>query len=268
MVSSTTKSYTQTLDNLNKLVDSEAIKKKSFQHFSISELKRMKSSDYRYLCKKKIEEFSNIHIQKIEKLPNEDVFRLEQSEVKNLTKALTNFHEQCKKDGLPLREFEEESVKYITDKYKRYFFGSKWAKRLYRTNNLIASSSLGIWGYKSLGTLANSNKFVYQNELKRNVLPIAYFTGVSLKFWSYITKPLPEVSKILDGLSSIAMSPIILVELVFNSITGPLFKSSPLQVEIPLNITGEIAAGSAGLTWDKLTHTINFVKNMTQNWET
>ena len=40
-----------------------------------------------------------------EKLPS-----FEQSEVKNLTNALTNFRDQCEKDGLSVKEFEEESV--------------------------------------------------------------------------------------------------------------------------------------------------------------
>ena len=88
---------------------------------SVSDLKKLKSDDFRHLCKKKNEELSDQHLKTVEKLPNEEVSRFEQSEVKNLTNALTNFRNQCEKDGLSVREFEEESVEFITDKYKRFF---------------------------------------------------------------------------------------------------------------------------------------------------
>ena len=78
-----------------------------------------------------------------------EIFRFEQSEVKNLTNALTNFRDQCEKDGLSVKEFEEESVKFITDKYKRFFFNSKWAQRFYKINNSIAST-LGLSCCRSL----------------------------------------------------------------------------------------------------------------------
>jgi hypothetical protein len=58
------------------------------------------------------------------------------------------------------------------------------------------------------------------------------------------------------------MSPIWLAEFLINKITGPIYKATGLKTEIPLNITGEAAAGT-GLTWEKLTHTFEFVKNMT-----
>ena len=57
-------------------------------------------------AKKKIEEFSDQCLKTVEKLPNEEVFRFEQSEVKKLTNALTNFRDQCEKDRLSVREFE------------------------------------------------------------------------------------------------------------------------------------------------------------------
>ena len=97
-------------------------------------------------------------------------------------------------------------------------------------------------------------------------MPIAYFTGVTCRFWAYITSPFPPVSKVFDGISQIAMSPIWLAEYLINRVTGPIFKATSLKTEIPLNLTGEVAAGS-GLTWDKLTHTFEFVKNMTKNWD-
>lgn len=267
MAQSTTRTFSRTLQDLDQLANSEFIRGKKFDDFTVSDLKKLKSDDFRHLCKKKIEEFSDQYLKTVEKLPNEEVSRFEQSEVKNLTNALTNFRDQCEKDGLSVREFEEESIEFITDKYKRFFFNSKWAQRLYKINNSIASTSLGYWGYRAVGVLGTTNRFLLQIELSKSFLPIAYFTGVTCRFWAYITSPLPPVSKVFDGISHIAMSPIWLAEFLINKVTGPIFKATPLKTEIPLNITGEVAAGT-GLTWEKLSHTFEFVKNMTQNWET
>lgn len=261
-----TKSFTKTLDDLDKLANSEFIRWKKFNDFYVVDLKKLKPEDFRHLCKKKVEEFSDQYLKTREKLINEEVFRFEQSEVKNLTNALTNFRDQCEKDGLSVKEFEEESVKFITDKYKRFFFKSKWAQRFYKINNSIASTSLGYWGYRAVGVLGTTNRFLLQTELSKRFLPIAYFTGVTCRFWAYITSPFPPVSKVFDGISQIAMSPIWLAEYLINRVTGPIFKATSLKTEIPLNLTGEVAAGS-GLTWDKLTHTFEFVKNMTKNWD-
>jgi thiaminase len=261
-----TKRFSRTLQDLDNLANSEFIKGKKFEDFSVADLKKMKSQDYRQLCAKKIEEFSDKYLKTREKIPNEEVVRFEQSEVKNLTKALTNFRDQCEKDGLSVKEFEEESVNFITDKYKRFFFNSKWAQRLYKINNSIASTSLGYWGYRAVGVLGTTNRFLLQTELSKSFLPIAYFTGVTCRFWAYITSPLPPVSKVFDGISHVAMSPIWLLEYLINKVTGPIFRATPLKTEIPLNVTGEVAAGT-GLTWEKLTHTFEFVKNMTENWE-
>jgi hypothetical protein len=267
MAQSTTKTFTTTLTDLDQFANSEYIRGKKFDDFRVADLKKIQSDDYRHLCKKKIKELSDQYLKTVEKLPNEEVVRFEQSEVKNLTNALTDFRNQCKKDGLSVREFEEESVEFITDKYKRFFFNSKWAQRLYKINNSVASTSLGYWGYRAVGVLGTTNRFLLQSELSKSFLPIAYFTGVTCRFWAYITSPIPPVSKVFDGISHIAMSPIWLCEYLINKVTGPIFKATPLKTEIPLNISGEIAAGS-GLTWEKLTHTFEFVKNMTQNWET
>ena len=54
-----TKSFTRTLDHLDKLANSEFIKGKKFDDFSVAELKKLKSLDFRHLCKKKIEQFSD-----------------------------------------------------------------------------------------------------------------------------------------------------------------------------------------------------------------
>jgi hypothetical protein len=267
MPQSTKKAFTRTLENLNQLADSKFVRGKKIDDFSVSDLKKLKSDDLRHLCKKKVEELSKQHLKTVERLPNEDVCRLEQSEVKNLTDSLTRCRNQLEKDGLPVREFEEESVHFITDKYKRFFFDSALAQRLYKINNCIAATSLGYWGYRTAGMLGTTNRFLLTTQLSKSVMPIAYFTGITCRFWAYLTAPFPPVSKVFDGISHIAMSPIWLAEYLFNKVTGPIFKATPLMTAIPLNITGEVAAGS-GLTWEKLSHTFEFVKNMTQNWET
>ena len=65
---------------------------------------------------KKIEELSERYLKTRENLPNEEVVRFEQSEVKKLIDALRSFRDQCEKDGLSVKELEEESVAFITDK--------------------------------------------------------------------------------------------------------------------------------------------------------
>ena len=140
-----------------------------------------------------------------------------------------------------------------------------WSIRLYKLNNGIASTSLGYWGYRSLGVLGTTNRFLLSRELLKSTLPIAYFTGVTCRFWAYITSPLLTLSKFFDGVSHIALSPIWLGEYVINKLTGPIFRATPLNTEIPLNITGHVASGS-DLTWDKLTHTFEFVQNITEYW--
>lgn len=79
----------------------------------------MDSSDYRYFCSKKIEELSRKYLKTIEDLANEEIIRLKQSEVKS---SLTDFRNQCENNGLSTKEFEEESVRFIMDKDKRFFF--------------------------------------------------------------------------------------------------------------------------------------------------
>ena len=62
------------------------------------------------------------------------------------------------------------------------------------------------------------------------------------------------------------MSPIWFFEHLINKVTEPIFRATPLKTEIPLNVTDKDASG-LGLTWEKLSHTFEFVKNMTENWE-
>lgn len=258
--------FARTLTDLDNLANSDFVRGKKLDDFSIAELKNLKSADLRVLYQKKINEFSKQLLKVRENLPDEEVTRFEQSEVKNMTKALTNFRDQCQKDGLSVKEFEEESISFITDKYKRFFFNSKWAQRLYKINNNIASTSLGYWGYRAVGKLGTTNRFLLGSELSKNFLPIAYFTGITCRFWAHMTVSFPPVSRVFDGISNIAMSPIWCLEALFNKVAGPIYKKTSLKTEIPLNITGEVAAGS-GLTWDKLTHTFEFVKNMSENWK-
>ena len=260
------KKFHKTLPDLDDLVNSEFIRGRNFEDFSVADLKKMKSKDYRKLCIKKINDLSEQILKTRQDSPYEKVVRFEQSEVKDFTNKLTKFRDECEKKGLSVREIEEESVNFITDRHKRFFFNSKWAQRFYKMNNAIASTSLGYWGYRAAGALGTTNRFLLKDELSKSFLPIAYFTGITCRFWAYITSPIPPVSKVFDGISQIALSPIWLCEYCINKVAGPLFKRTPLKTEIPLNVTGEISAGS-GLTWNKLNHTFEFVKNMTKNWD-
>ena len=98
-------------------------------------------------------------------------------------------------------------------------------------------------------------------------MPIAYSIGITCRFGTYRTEPFPRVSKVSDGISHLVMSYIWLVKFLINKVTRPIFKATPLKTEILLNVTGKAVAGT-GLTWQKLNHMFEFVKNMTQNWET
>jgi hypothetical protein len=55
MAQSTTKVFTRTLQDLDQLANSEFIKGKKIDDFSVPDLKKLKSDDFRHLCKKKIE---------------------------------------------------------------------------------------------------------------------------------------------------------------------------------------------------------------------
>ena len=50
---SSTKRFTRTLQDLDQLANSEFIRGKKFDDFSVSELKKIKSDDFRHLCEKK-----------------------------------------------------------------------------------------------------------------------------------------------------------------------------------------------------------------------
>ena len=60
----------------------------------------MDPSDYRYIYSKKIQELSEKFLKTVEELPNEEVVRFKQSEVKDLTSSLTKFRNDCENKGL------------------------------------------------------------------------------------------------------------------------------------------------------------------------
>jgi len=54
MVKSSTKTFIRTLQDLEQLANSEFIRGKKFDDFSVSDLKKLKPDDFRHLCKKKL----------------------------------------------------------------------------------------------------------------------------------------------------------------------------------------------------------------------
>ena len=104
--------------------------------------------------------------------------------MKKFTKTVTDSINRCERQGLDTRPLEKAAADFITNEYHRYFFGSKIAQTCYKMNNCVASTSLGYWGYRSVGALGTTNRFMLGTHLCRSALPIAYFTGVTLKFWT------------------------------------------------------------------------------------
>lgn len=51
--STSSKQFTRTLSDLNNLANSEFIKGKRLEDFTVPDLKKMKSEDWRHLCQKK-----------------------------------------------------------------------------------------------------------------------------------------------------------------------------------------------------------------------
>jgi hypothetical protein len=101
----------------------------------------------------------------------------------------------------------------------------------------MAASSLGYWGYKRVTKSNSLEPMLIKEELLESVLPIAFFIGVTVKLWSFLTKPVPSISKPLNVLSNIALSPIWLVETILNKMTNTLSKKFD-RTPIPLNIVG------------------------------
>jgi len=253
-------SRVQTLERLKLLNDPEFLRKMNFSDLTIEELKRLKSDDLQFLYKKEIDNFQKCYLKNPERLVDEKFTYFYECEVKQLTRALTKFRDQCAKNDLPVLELEMECVNLIIDENKRFIFKSKTAQRFYKIKNTLVASSLGYWGYKAVTKLGSTKSYLLRDELLKSSLPIAFFTGVTCKFWSYITKPVPVLSKTFNTLSIIALSPIWLIEFILNKATGQL-STNFNPVSVPLNVVGEIHSGT-GLTWQQLNHTYSFVKKM------
>lgn len=248
---------TKTLQDLKNIRNSDWVRSQNIENFSLKDLKSLQSEDLQYLYKKKIDELSEVFLKTRENISNEKFCRYEQSEVKKFIAALRKFHKQCKVLGLSTEELEDESIEFITDESKRFFFKSKWANRFYKINNSIVGSGLSYWSYHSVTKLGTVNSKLLRRTLLESALPIAWTTGLAFKFWSYIIEPIsPSTSNFLGGVSKIALSPIWAIEYGFNFVTGNIFK-----VKVPLNVVGEVSAGS-GLSWDQLKHTSKFVRDM------
>lgn len=254
----------QTLDRLNRLNDPEFIKQIDLADLSIKEAKRLTSDNLKFLYKKEIRKMEKFYLNGPEQQVGEKITYYYECEIKKLTKSLQKLHDTCNKHDISVLELETECVNFIVDKNKRFIFKSKRAQFLYNAKNTLAASSLGYWGYKAVTKLGSISPYLLKKELLKSSLPIAFFTGVTCKFWSYITKPIPAVSKTFNVLSKIALSPIWLIETFINKASTKVNKSLD-RVAIPINIVGEINCGS-GLTWNQLDHTCLFVKKMANNF--
>lgn len=254
----------QTLIRFNKIRDQEFLKKIDFVDLSIEELKSLKSDDLRYLYKKQIDKFQKYYLQTQNRPVDEKITYFLECEMKSLTKALKKFRNQCDKNNLSLFEFDSECVKFITDKNKRFIFKSKTAQRLYKIKNTVIPSSFGYWGYKAVTHMGSVNPWGLKRELLRSLIPIAFFTGVTCKFWSYITRPIPTVSKTFNLISIVALSPIWLLEAGINKLMSNVYHKFD-QTPIPLNIIGEIHSGH-GLTWRQFKPTYCLVRELTDDW--
>lgn len=54
MLQSTKRVFTRTLQDLDQLANSDFIRRQKFDDFFVSNLKKLKSDDFRHFCKKKI----------------------------------------------------------------------------------------------------------------------------------------------------------------------------------------------------------------------
>jgi|JI10StandDraft_1071094.scaffolds.fasta_scaffold73942_3 hypothetical protein len=255
----------QTLERLKRLNDQEFLQTISFSDLTKSELKQLDEQHLEFLYKKEIARLKKHYLKTIEPCEGQRVIYFYECEIKKLTKAFKKFRDQCVKAGLDVLVFETECVKFIVDENKRFIFKSKNAQRLYNCKNALAASSLGYWGYKSVSHLGSVQPWRLKEEIFKSSLPIAFFTGITLKFWSYIAKDVEPLSKSLDFLSNLALSPVWLLETVLNKITSPIHKRFN-QVPVPINIISEIKFGH-GLTWKQLDHTSLFVKEMANNFD-
>ena len=255
----------QTLERLKRLNDQEFLRTISFSDLTKSELKHLDHQHLEFLYKKEIARLKKCYIKTAQRFEGEKLTYFYECEIKQLTKAFKKLRDQCKKANLDVLELETECVKFIVDENKRFLFKSKNAQRLYNVKNALAASSLGYWGYKSVCHLGSVQPWRLKEEIFKSSIPIAFFTGVTFKFWSYITKDVEPLSKSLDFISHLFLSPIWLVETVLNKMTSSIHKRFN-QVPIPINVVGEIRFGP-GLTWKQLDHTRLFVREMTNNFD-
>lgn len=252
-------SRTHTLEPFKLLPDSEFIKQICFSELTIEELKGLKTDDQQLLYRKEMDRFQKYYSTSIERVSDEKITYFYECEIKRFTKKLKKFRDRRNRNNLPVLELEIECVHFITDKNKRFIFKSKKTQPLYNLKNTFVVSSLDYWGSKSSVTrLGSVSPYILREELLKSSLPIAFFTGVTCKFWSYITKPIPVISKTFSLLSTVALSTIWLFKTIRNKTTGQLGKKFN-QTSIPINIVGEISSGKE-LTWRQLNHTFSFVK--------
>lgn len=255
----------QTLERLKFLENSEAIQKSDFFNLSIQELKKVKSEDLEVLYRKALEKMQRYYLKNVQRINDEKITYIYECEMKGLIRELRQFRAQCMKHDLSVSELENECVKFITDENKRFIFKSKRSQSLYNLKNTAASSSLGYWGYRGVSKLGSIEPSFLPKELFKNIIPICFFTGVTLKFWSYVTKPISPLSETLDTIANVSLSPIWLIETVINKLSGMISKNFN-QTPIPLNITGEIING-VGLSWKQLDYIHKFVMEIADNIE-
>lgn len=254
----------QTLERLKLLNDPEFMRRMTFSQLSIEELKKLESSDLRRIYRKEILRLRNEYLKTAYHPVGETPTYFYECEIRQLLKKLTKFRNQCDKNDLSVVEFESECVKFITNKKTKFIFKSQLAQRGYTIKNSLVSTSLSVWGYKAVVKLAVTKASSLKTELLKSSLPICFYTGITFKFWSYITKPIPQVSESLDVLATVSLSPIWVLEFILNKITGQFYKRWN-QTPVPLNIVGEINSGT-GLTWKQLNHTYKFIQDMTGNF--
>jgi hypothetical protein len=255
----------QTMERLKFFENSEAIQKTDFFSFSIQELKKVKSEDLQILYGNAIDKMQRYYLKNVQRINDEKITYIYECEMKVLIRELRQFRDECLKHNLSTSELENECVKFIIDKNKRFIFKSKRNQGFYNFKNTLASSSLGYWGFRSVSKLGSIEPSFLPKQIFKSLIPICFFTGVTLKFWSYIMKPVEPVSDVLDRGAKILLSPIWLVETVLNKLTGNISKKLG-QTPVPLNITGEIVNG-IGLSWKQLDFIYKFVIEIVDNIE-
>lgn len=255
----------QTLERLKLLNDPKFIQTIDLTDLSVEELKILKSDDLQLLYKKEIAKLEKYYLNGPDQKVGEKITYYYECEIKNFTKALRKLRNQCNKYDISVLELETECVNFIADKNKRFIFKSKKAQFFYNLKNTLAASSLGYWGYKAVTRLGSVSSSLLNEELLKNILPISFFTGVTCKFWSYITKPYPAVSRTFNMISVIALSPLWLIQTCLNKASMGMNKTLN-RTSIPLNVIGEINSGN-GLCWNQISHTYSFVKDFMDNFD-